>query len=140
MNQATEQIIRELLKSEKAWDQKTRLLRFDWVLSQYFNVRERRWLDELYFPRMGRAYRMIETWGIFPGCEFYDFEYEPGKFARWMDWAEQAEMVQERLDGYFERLWWSANWAYEEITKEQILALGVAPSLVPSKPGQPSLF
>lgn len=140
MNEQTKSILRDILQDERAWDRKTRKLRLFWVIDQYQKYRDIIWLDTVYFPRFDRAVRLIESWHLLPANHFEDLRIDDNLTIRWISCADCLEIVQHRIDGYFEHIWWSSTWAWEEITEQDILALGVSPTFVPSKPGQPSLF
>ena len=140
MNEQSERIIRDILTDERAWDKKTRKLRLFWVIEQYQKYREILWLDTIYFPRFDRAVRLIENWKLLPSDHFEDLRVDDNLTVRWITCADCLDLVQWHVDNYFERIWYSPDWAWQEITEQDILDLGVKPNLVPAKPGQQSLF
>ncbi len=156
MNKLTKEIITQILMHDQnSWDKKTRELRINYVLKCYHDMREARFYDEVLFPRMLRAYRMMIAWGIFPENEFAEISLGVQKeiTGLWADNPEIADLVAERLcsdytytktgvlrDTYISNIWHSEEWAQEEPTIEEINALGIKPSIVPSKRGQPALF
>lgn len=150
MNQITSEIIEEILLDERAWDKKTRELKYDWVIDAYRGEREYRFEEEVLMPRLKRAHRLLATW-----CN------ETLNAEGWLEDGNLSDAISEQFSAewgvgygispglrervyyrwcYFEALWQSRLWEYEEPTKEEILALEIKPNLVPSKPGQPALF
>lgn len=140
MNEQAKSIIRDILTDEHAWDKKTRKLRPFWVIEQYQKYREISWLYTVYFPRFDRAVRLIESWQLLPTDHFEDLKVDDKLTIRWINCSDCLEVIQYRIDHYFEHIWWSSAWAWQEITEQDILDLGIRPNLVPAKPGQDSLF
>ena len=155
MNKLAKEIISEVLTLEDAWDKKTRELRHSWVLEAYHHIREVRFYDEIFFPRMLRAMRLIKAMGIVPewAWDEVDIGYDEELHGWWVIDPDWGDFIQNRFQypnnwkraGYFEAWWDSEDWAWEKPTKEEILALGIRPSLVPGKADkqgniQPSMF
>ena len=156
MNKITAEIISELLEEEFAWDKKTRELNYHAVVDTYHEIREHRFYDEIYWPRILRAMRLIKAMGIFPE-DIWSEEtfgwYE--EYTGW--WPIYAPDINERFceeitykngkwrQTYFNKFWTSEDWAWEQPEEEEILALGIKPNLVPKKRDrlgnlQPSMF
>lgn len=153
MNRKSTEIITEILSSEAAWDKKTRKLKYDNVIEWYREERAARFDDEVLYPRLLRAHRMLSVW-----CNATLGE------DGWLEDGELSDALSDQLSGdsfynvvgypivpglrsrqyyresYFVHIWDGTEWAMEEPTEEEILALGIVPSLVPSKAGQPALF
>jgi hypothetical protein len=140
MKPLTEQIVKQILTSEKAWDKKTRELIYEYVITEYHKARERMWLDQVYFPRLERAVKLAEAWKIYPEDHYEDFQVEPGRTIRSLSCEECLLDLQDRLETYFERLWWSDTWAFENPSYTDILALNVKPKMFAPKKNQPALF
>jgi hypothetical protein len=140
LNEQTEKIIRDILTDERAWDKKTRKLRLFWVIEQYQIARELLWMNTVYFRRFDRAVRLIESWKLLPPDHFEDLRIDENYSIRWITCSDCLDIVQRHVDDYFEHIWYSPDWQWQEITEQDILNLGIRPSIVPAKPGQPSLF
>ena len=153
MNQMTREILAELLLIEKAWDKKTRQLNYHWVIDNYRGTRAYKFDSEVLYPRLLRAHRMLAVWHDIPLTE-----------DGWIDDYDLSDALSDQLcgdsmynvvgypivpglrhnqyfrDSYFSKIWESEEWVMENPTEQEILAIGIQPTLVPAKVGQPSLF
>lgn len=150
MNELSTEIITEILSDDKAWDKKTRKLNYKWVIDAYEGERSYRFEEEVMLPRLLRAHRLFASWC---GAELTEEGWlEDGMYSDWISEQLSDDMgigygivpgLRERpyyRACYFEKIWESEKWAWEEISEGEILALGISPTQVPSKPGQPALF
>jgi hypothetical protein len=143
VNEITRSILEPILQTEEAWDKKTRKLRYSHVMEVLGQVHEVRWLDEVYFPRMFRAMRLLHALSTcIPPEAFEEMDFY-GMTGPWLADPELEDIVQERLSGhgyyrmtYFERSWWSDEWGLDQPTEQEILELGIRPNLVPGKRGK----
>jgi hypothetical protein len=150
MNQITSEIINEILLEEKAWDRKTRELNYKWVIEAYEGERSYRFQEEVMMPRLLRAHRL---YAAFCGATLdkdgwlEDFDLSDALSDQFSNDMGMGYGISIGLRSrpyyrvcYFQNRWDITEWAWEEITKEEILTLDIRPNLVPSKLGQASLF
>lgn len=148
MNKRAQEIVSELLSLDEAWDKKTRKLRFDWVVDTYADVLTSRFYDEVLFPKMIRAFRLMIALGF--ACEDQFESVSLGYHAEipgiWAKNPDLVDLVSNRFSGeyvalcngrfrdsYIGRWWNSPEWAYQELSEEDILSLGIRPTIVPAK-------
>lgn len=150
MNQKSSEIISELLKLEAAWDKKTRELNYKWVLEAYEGEREYLFQEKVMMPRLLRAHRLYASW-----CNAtLDKD-------GWLEDGELSDRLSDQLSNdmgmgygiipglrerpyyrscYFQNIWENTEWVQEQPSREEILALGIRPNLVPQKENQLSMF
>jgi hypothetical protein len=147
LNGLTLKIFTDILHSEEAWDKKTRELRYEWVLSQAYIYRY-----ALYEPIQTRLYkRAVHLCHILTSLKEDDYAtiLQDGREVEYF----ADDCVTERFVGdpsacrvtYIESIWygsyqWALDMSMQTLTKEELLALGIHPHLVPAKPNQPSLL
>lgn len=137
MNRITKEIMTHLLQNDAYWHKETRELLYDRILHAYTGVRESRFLDEVYFPRMFRAMSLLRT--NTGKTELFEEVTMEGITGWWLEndtdacWEMQERFGSEHYfrETYFQRIWNSPDWAYERPTEEEILSLGIRPTLVP---------
>lgn len=149
MNRTTKRVMTGLLQKEEYWDNKTRELYYAKLLEDYRHAREALFYDEIFFPRMMRAMRLIRSMGIVPDWA-WDDEATVGYFVEitgpWVIDPAWTDCIQSQFCGeifftrtgktratYFSRWWQDEDWAYEEPTLDDLMALGILPTMVPSK-------
>jgi len=133
MNQSSERILRELLTEEVAWNSKDRSLRYGNTVDILNHRREFLFYSEVYFPRMARLFRTLVFLGALKEDDLETLEWDNGEEYPWPAEADVADRISSRMEKYFYWLTWQKGWEWEEPDKEEILALGIRPSLVPSK-------
>lgn len=149
MNEFSTKIFTDLLRSDEAWDKKTRELKYDWVLSQAYIYRQ-----ALYDPIQARLYaRAVHLCHVLTSLSEDDYQQilQDGQVVEYF----ADDCITDRFCGegdpsayrvsYIESIWygtfaWAANMDFEVPTKEELLAMGIRPHLVPDKKNQPSLF
>jgi len=140
VNGITRSILEAVLGTEEAWDRKTRKLRYKHVIEVLGQVHEVRWLDEVYFPRMYRAMRLLKAISECIPPEAFEEQELNGITGPWLVDPELEDIVQDRFSGqgyyrmtYFERSWCSDEWGLDQPAEQEILDLGIRPNLVPAK-------
>lgn len=148
MNDFTLRIFTDLLQSDEAWDKKTRELNYKWVLEQAHIYRY-----ALYEPvqarLLARAVHLCHVLTKLPddcyqtilqdGREVEYFE-DDEVAARFLGDEDPAYRVSYILSIWYGTYKWAPNMDFQIPTKEELLALGITPHVVPGKPDQPSLF
>lgn len=150
MNKFAKETITSILQTEAAWDKDTRELRYKYVIHTYWNAREAFLFDEIFFPRMARAMRLMYKMKIFPESAWERNvsvgmnDEIPAEY--WLTDPGISDDVMQRFSGplyskqdgtfrhtYFGAICDSDDYYLEEPTEEEILALGIRPSLVPAE-------
>ncbi len=146
MNVRTTAILGPLLQRDKAWKPAGELNR-TWLMKTYHDTLEAQFYDEVLFPRMFRANRLIRAMGIFPDEVFGELSFGcmNAVTGLWIIDNELADLVAERFShtgqyrfSYFERLWASEEWCPEQPTDKEILAL--SRKIVPDQGQMRSMF
>jgi len=147
MNRVAETLLHNILGEAAAWDKKTRQLRYRHVLVRLYADLELEWYGLVYFRMYHRACALWRQ--SFPGelrAHFFEQISFMGEPDGWSIIAEDdltcqwvlSEHLEHYCNVYF--LQQHPEWAHQDVSEEEILALGIRPKVVPDKPGQSSLF
>jgi len=135
VNEVTKQLLTTILSQESAWDKKTRALKYDEVITWLGNLQDYEYFYGVYWPCMLRAVQIAKAQGWPPGC-FQEISVN-GEDIEWFcdDWVVDYLTGP---GGYLSGVWYDLY--TESPSQEDILALGIRPTMVPGKEGQPALF
>jgi len=125
MNYITKKILGLILVNQEAWEKKTGELRYKWVMEQLSVGREAFFFKEIYWPRYKKLAMCYEN-NIMKDCEWGDVEVDFGTIiVRSPVEYEHLDWFEERLRPFWELVWDSEDWTYEEPSQEEMLGLGI---------------
>lgn len=135
MNKITREVYTRLLEEyplEVIFDKRGKL-KAKRLHDDYLALREARFYDEVFFPKMERAYRLIKQFNIFPGAEWQQTEL--GYYSSIPAIIPADTEIQDAIAyhfapeycdwkvPYFEAIWNNDDWCYEEPEDKEILQL-----------------
>jgi hypothetical protein len=129
MNKITTEILTFLLRKEEYWDKKTGRIRMDKTMKDLHNSREALWFDRIYYPRAKKFFQAYKN-NIHPEWEWeevvWDDHLEEQRFWQPVD-MDNLDLLSDRLSEFFELIWNSEDWAFEEPTELEMLVLNINP-------------
>lgn len=150
MNELSKKILLEVLSKPTAWKEtkndkgeKVRELKYQFVIDELHGIREGMFYDKVLFPTYAHATGLLRaiTQRVNPEWAALHFVWDDS-IGGWLvgecnDPRCQGDMlswgISEIVDAHNGPVWNSDEWRWEQPSKEEVLALGVKPNMVPEK-------